>query len=432
MVGYDDRTGLLMSVITGLFNVLALLYIGRAFLLVIQIVRNWDEWRQEPLTRAKQQQAEQAAFFIGVPPAVLVHELMHAVAIWLFGGQVIEFGYRVFWGYVVPQGSFNPTQNWIIAIAGTLGSLAFGATLWWLARRSASSTVRYFGLRAFRFQIYFSLLYYPIMTLFLPIGDWRTIYAFGNTPWLSLATAVAHAGLLLWFWRADRAGAFEMPAFETATARAHHDLSAASGDPLAQLHSIEVLRRGGAPQQALRSLDALLAQYPRFAEAHLQRALIIAQTRGGISREAAGAARQALALGLREPTDVALAYRLLALQPLQQGDGATAQAAMDAALTPAPGYDPDRLPDAQRAELHALRAQAYRRQGRYDDAYREAGVALALAQTAGRDDIIARLRQEQELIEKHAGRKLSAEPLIERSPDYPADDTPGQLPRSET
>ncbi len=70
-----------MSVLTGLFNVLALLYVGRAVLLVVELVRNRDAWRQEPLTRAKQQQAEQAAFFVGVPPAVLVHELAHAAAI---------------------------------------------------------------------------------------------------------------------------------------------------------------------------------------------------------------------------------------------------------------------------------------------------------------------------------------------------------------
>ncbi|MCW5862492.1 MAG: M50 family metallopeptidase [Anaerolineae bacterium] len=410
-----------MSVITVLFNLLALLYIGRALQLGIQIVRNRTEWRQEPLTRAKQQQAEQAAFYIGVPPAVLVHEFMHAVAIWLFGGQVVEFGYRVFWGYVVPQGSFTPIQNWVIAIAGTLGSLAFGATLWLLARRSASSTVRYFGLRAFRFQIYFSLLYYPIMTLFLPIGDWRTIYAFGRTPWLSLATAAAHAGLLLWFWRADRAGAFEMPAFETANAQARHELTAATGDPLAQLRAIEEMRRGGAPKQALQSLDALLAQYPRFAEGYLQRALIFAAKRGGVNREAADTARQALALGLREPSDAALAQSLIAFQALERGDGATAQAAMDAALTPAPGYDPELLPDGQRAELHALRGQAYRRQGRYDDAYREVGLALALALAAGHNDTVARLRQEQEIIEKHAGRKLSAAPL-RSEPTFPSSD----------
>ena len=92
---------------------------------------------------------------------------------------------------------------------------------------------------------------------------------------------------------------------------------------------------------------------------------------------------------------------------------------MDAALTPAPGYDPELLPDGQRAELHALRGQAYRRQGRYDDAYREVGLALALA--AGHNDTVARLRQEQEIIEKHAGRKLSAAPL-RSEPTFPSSD----------
>lgn len=110
--------------------------------------------RQEPLTGEKQRLAEQAAFFLGVPPAVFVHELAHAVAVLAFGGQVAEFGYRVFWGYVVPQG-FTALENWIIALVGTLGSLGFGALLWLVLRRHESRTLQYFGLRAFRFQIYF-------------------------------------------------------------------------------------------------------------------------------------------------------------------------------------------------------------------------------------------------------------------------------------
>ncbi len=119
-----------MSLMTGLFNLLALLYIGRAVQLAVQVARNWNVVRQEPLTGEKQRLAEQAAFFLGVPPAVFVHELAHAVAVLAFGGQVAEFGYRVFWGYVVPQGSFTALQNWIIALVGTLGSLGFGALLW--------------------------------------------------------------------------------------------------------------------------------------------------------------------------------------------------------------------------------------------------------------------------------------------------------------
>jgi hypothetical protein len=400
--------GLLMSLLTGLFNVLALLYIGRAVLLVVEIVRNRDEWRQEPLTRAKQQQAEQAAFFVGVPPAVLVHELAHAAAIWLFGGQVVEFGYRVFWGYVVPQGSFTAAQNWLIAVAGTLGSLAFGAGLWLLLRRNRSRTVQYFGLRAFRFQIYFSLLYYPLFSLFLPIGDWRTIYDFAATPLVSGATAVVHAALLLWFWRADRAGTFERPAFDTAAEQARFEAATAAGDPMAQLRAVQTLRQGGAPHRANRALDAFLVAYPHSAEGHLQRALLGTQGRGGVGRPSVEAARRALALGLREANDVALAHQLIALHELERGDGRAAQIELDAALTPTSGHDPDWLPDLRRAELHALRGQAYRRQARYEDAYHEVGVGVALAAAAGREDVARRLRDEQLLIEKHAGRALSS------------------------
>lgn len=400
--------GLLMSLLTGLFNVLALLYIGRAVLLVVEIVRNRDEWRQEPLTRAKQQQAEQAAFFVGVPPAVLVHELAHAAAIWLFGGQVVEFGYRVFWGYVVPQGSFTAAQNWLIAVAGTLGSLAFGAGLWLLLRRNRSRTVQYFGLRAFRFQIYFSLLYYPLFSLFLPIGDWRTIYNFAATPLVSGATAVVHAALLLWFWRADRAGTFERPAFDTAAEQARFEAATAAGDPMAQLRAVQTLRQGGAPHRANRALDAFLVAYPNSAEGHLQRALLGTQGRGGVGRPSVEAARRALALGLREVNDAALAHQLIALHELERGDGRAAQIELDAALTPTSGHDPDWLPDLRRAELHALRGQAYRRQARYEDAYREVGVGVALAAAAGREDVARRLRDEQLLIEKHAGRALSS------------------------
>lgn len=417
-----EATGLLMSVITGLFNLLALLYIGRALQLIVQIARNWAEWRQEPLTRAKQQQAEQAAFFVGVPPAVLVHELAHAIAVWLFGGQVVEFGYRVFWGYVVPQGSFTLAQQWIIAVAGTLGSLAFGALVWFALRGNQSRTLRYLGLRTFRFQIYFSLLYYPIFSLFLPIGDWRTIYDFGATPLISGAAAAVHAALLLWFRRADRAGAFEMASFESAAAQAHLAATVASRDPAAQLAAIEALRQGGAPYQARRALDAFLAAHPGSAEGHLQRALVSTQGRGGVGREALESARRALTLGLRAPGDIALANQLIALHALERGDGQEAQIALDAALTPTAVYDPDWLPALRRAELHALRGQAYRRQGLYEEAYREVGTGLDLARAEDWPHIVARLSAEQALIEKHAGRPLAAPLPEKRSQEYSTGD----------
>ncbi len=399
-----------MSVITGIFNLLALLYIGRAVLLAGQIARDWNALRQEPLTGAKQRLAEQAAFFLGVPPAVLVHELAHAAAVVAFGGQVVEFGYRVFWGYVVPQGTFTAAQNWFIAIAGTLGSLAFGAALWLVLRRHPSRTVQYFGLRAFRFQIYFSLLYYPLFSFFLPIGDWRVIYDFAATPLLSGLTAAAHALALLLFYRADRAGAFEMTAFESIAAQTRHAAvlaAAEQGDPAAQLEAINALRAGGAPYEARRRLADYVRCHPNSAEGQLQLALQAGAAHRQVGKEPAEAAARALALGLREPDHAALAHQIVATYHLERGDGAAAEREMDAALAPTATYDPQALPLPRRAELHSLRGQALRRQGRYEAAYTETAVARKLAVELGMGPLLGKYDGELQLIEKHAGRSLA-------------------------
>ncbi|WP_095042723.1 zinc metalloprotease [Candidatus Promineifilum breve] len=399
---------------TSLFNVLALVYIVRAIQLAVQIGRNWGALRQEPLTGAKQRQAEQAAFFLGVPPAVLVHEAAHALAVVAFGGRVVEFGYRVFWGYVVPDGVFSAAENWLIAIAGTLGSLAFGTAVWLVARRSPSRTIRYFGLRAVRFQIYFSLLYYPLFSLFLPIGDWRSIYDFGATPILSAATAVAHALALLWFWRADRVGTFEMVAFESAAAQSRFERAGNSlGDPMVQLQAIAALQVGGAPHQARTALDIFLSDYPQSAEGHLQKALLRGG-RGQVDPDAARSAERALALGLRQPDDAALARRLVARHYLERGDGRAAVAALDPALAAAE-IDPAGLSPGHLAELRYMRAQGYRRLGQYEAARADIAAAQQTAAELGHEPLLRRYAEEAQLINAHdrdhgrdhAGRDLS-------------------------
>lgn len=395
---------------TGLFNLLALLYIGRSVQLAIRLVRDRIALRQEPLTRAKQRLAEQAAFFLGVPPAVLVHEAAHALAVLLFGGRVAEFGYRVFWGYVVPDGDFTAVENWIIAVAGTLGSLAFGALAWAVLRRHPSRTYQYFGLRTFRFQIYFSLLYYPVFSLFLPIGDWRVIYDFSATPLLSAATAVVHAAALLLFWRVDRAGGFEMVAFESAAEQSRYEMTRAAaraGDPQAELQAVSAMWAGGAPQAARHALGRFLAAHPDSAEGQLQSALHESGRQGAVSRNAAQAAERALASGLHSPDNVALAHRLIASHYLERGDGRAAETTLNAALSATATYDPARLSPGQQAELRYLRAQAYRRQGQYEAAYADAAAARRIAAAVGSEASAAKYAAEQQLIVSHAGRDLS-------------------------
>lgn len=388
-----------MNLLGSLFNIISLFYLFRAVQILVRIVRDWAGVVAEPLTHEKQRLAEQAAFFLSVPISVLIHELFHAFAVWAFGGEVVEFAYRVFWGYVVPAGEFTLPERWFIALAGTLGSLLFGLAVWLLLRHSDSRTLRYFGLRTFRFQVYFSLLYYPLMTLVLPIGDWRMIYDFGATPILSGATGLVHLLLLGLFWRADRQGWFEMPAFETEAEQALYEQlesGLAARDPRATLQTIDQLRRGGATRQANLLLAEFLAANPASAEGHLLKATLLADGRGEIGREAAEQAEEALALGLGNPRQVAYAQQLVAGYYLQRGDGETAARWLSEAI--AAGDDP-----AYRANLYYLRSQANRRRGDLDAARRDAEQAIELARAGGDATVLARYQQELAVVEKHQG-----------------------------
>lgn len=399
-----------MSLLMGLFNLFSLLYVFRSVQLAVNIGRNWTAVRQPPLTAQKKNLAEQAAFFIAVPPAVFVHELFHALAVWYFGGRVVEFGYRAFWGYVVPAGNFTPTQEWVIAIAGTIGSLLTGLLIWLALHRHSSMTLRFFGLRAFRFQMYFSLIYYPLFTLFLPIGDWRTIYDFAATPVLSGITAILHATALLTFWLLDRRGWFELPAAASATAANQFEALRATAeqnpqDLQLQLQAIDALRRGGATQQAQSRLRALLKQHPNLAAAHLLLAVVESDGRGQVSSSAANRAQQALQLGLADSSQIALAHQLIGRFHLERGKGQEAAEQFTQALEHS--NSTIQANQLHLAQLHQQRSLAYRRLGQYDPAYQDIQQAIDYARAIGNVAAEKRYLDELEVLQMHADRRLS-------------------------
>lgn len=391
-----------------LFNLLSLFYVFRSVQLTAVVWRERAELRQEPLTAHKKQLAEQASFFIAVPLGVFVHEFGHAVAVWLSGGRVESFAYRVFWGYVVPSGQFTPLQDWFISLAGTLGSLLFGLAAWLLLRRHAASSYRYFGLRALRFQTYFSLIYYPLFTLFGFIGDWRTIYDFGATPVWSGLTAVCHAGLLLLFWIGDRGGWFEMPAYATAEAQARFVALAAAAaqqpdDVARQLQLVDALRQGGALNRARTQLRQVLAAHPDSGVAHLEMAILASAGKTQIPTAAVDSARRALQLGLAEAHAAAVAHQLLGQYHLDVGRLAPAvdHFSQAIAFSRAAGAPPRQL-----AALHFRRSLAYRQQQAYDPAYQDVQTARALAVESGDAPAIAAYDEAIGVIEGQAGRKM--------------------------
>ena len=391
-----------MSSIFSLFDILTIIYLFRSVQLGIKVWREWAQIRVEPFTSAKKHLADQASYFIAVPIGVLAHEFGHVLAVWAAGGQVAEFHYRAFWGYVVPIGSFTAAQSWFIAIAGTLASLLFGLLVWLFFRRASSSTLRYFGLRAFRFQVYFSLIYYPLFTLMGFDGDWRTIYNFTATPILSLTTAVIHAGFLLLFWRGDRSGWFEAPSHETIAEQDRFEqlataVAASPHDAQLQIQFIDSLRRGGAKRKAQHHLEIFLAQNGDSAAGYLELAALSSAGKRQVPKKASESAEKALNLGLSEPRQAAYAHELIGRYELETGQVEAAINNFTEALANLPKNDKSQV------QLHILRSQALRRQQRYEQAYQDILQVINYAQRNGDDAALAVAQQELETLENHAG-----------------------------
>ena len=396
-----------MSSIFSLFDILAIIYLFRSVQLGLKIWREWAQIKLEPFTPPKKHLADQASYFIAVPIGVLAHEIGHVLAVWATGGQVAEFHYRGFWGYVVPIGSFTAAESWLIAIAGTLASLIFGLLVWLVFSRASSSTLRYFGLRAFRFQVYFSLIYYPLFTMLGFDGDWRTIYDFTATPILSLSTAVLHAGFLFLFWRGDRSGWFEAPSHQNIAEQERFEqlataAAASPHDPQIQIQYIDGLRRGGANRKAQHQLEKFLAQNADSAPGYLELAALSSAGKRQIPKKASESAEKALSLGLPEPRQAAYAYELIGRYKLETGQVEAAIDNFSEALANLPEKDRARI------QLHLLRSQALRRQERYEQAYQDILEAISYAQRYQDDASLAMAQQELETLESHAGRTFGA------------------------
>lgn len=392
--------------ITTVFNLLSLIYLFWGLQIARQIWGGRREWQGGSFTQNEKRLAEQASFFLAVPVGVFFHELAHALSIWLFGGGVAEFGYRVFWGFVRPTADsvFSPQQNWFIALAGTIGSLAFGFILWIILRNNPLPALRYFGLRAFRYQIFFSLIYYPIFTLIGFYGDWRVIYndfRFDTTPLLSGLTLAVHIALLGLFFYANRIGWFEMPTFsslaEQEQMRALERRAAANPqDNKLQLQLIDKYRQHGEKNKARNHLRAFLKENPRSAEGHLQSAALKAQDKQQIPKGASEDAARALSLNLSHPAGVAYANQLqgeysLGVGRLDQAIDFFNQGIEALAATEQQGLI---------SRLYHGRAVAHRRKGQYNLARDDIEVALELAHSSGQGQAISHYQAELATIEQ--------------------------------
>ena len=265
---------------TSVFDILALLYSVQGLFALWRWIRSWREFWDETVTQAERSLAGQIAFFILIPLGVFLHEAGHAVATWQVGGQVVDFQWRVFWGYVIPLGDFTPLEDWWISLAGPLVSLIVGLLpiplITRVRQRIAGELLYSFAKQ----QILYSTVWYPVLSAFGIGGDWIAIYNFAIAPWAYIVAAT-HAALLFGLWRLDRSvrAAEWRLAAEAGDAAVYQKLKSAAelqpadagpllrlarygwqaGEPQLAQHYLEQAQRLAPESSALIAVQALLA-----------------------------------------------------------------------------------------------------------------------------------------------------------------------------
>lgn len=174
-----------------------------AVLSLIALIRGWREFVDDDFTTADRRVATQVSVFLVPPIVVLLHELGHAAATIAVGAEVGGIHYGLFEGSVTVLGELTSVEHWFIALSGNLvsGVVAVGMILAGAWGTGLRRPFRYLLVLGGAFEVLFSLVGYPLLSLTARFGDWLVIYDFDATPGLSLATAVAHGLLLYGMWR---------------------------------------------------------------------------------------------------------------------------------------------------------------------------------------------------------------------------------------
>ncbi len=374
--------------IFSIFTLLSLFYVYQAFRLGQAIWRDWANFKANPMTHLQKNRVNRAAFLIVVPPAVLLHELAHAVAIWLFGGEVVGGGFFFFWGFVSHRGVYTPFESWFISLAGTLGSLLVGIGVWLFYRRNASETLRYLGIRSLREQIILSLIYYPVFTAVSQIGDWRTIYDFSQTPFWSSLTAVVHAIILIGYGISERRGVFDRIAFRSKSEQQEftqlQDAIKNNPNPAIQLQEISFLRERGLLRESQNKLKAFIQQYPNNGDAYLELALFqINKQQTAVPQVAFESLQKAVDLGISTDGKAIFAHRAIGQYHFDRGQFDSAIEHYNVSLKKIDlSRDNDAYSSQEQVNVMTLlyaRSLAYAELSRFDKALQDVERAIQLA-----------------------------------------------------
>lgn len=173
----------------GPFTFISLIYVVIGIRSVSKLINSWGQVWDRKFNLRDRQLVDEAAFFVLVPVSVALHELGHAVAIWSFGGEVTDFGFYGFAGYVafIPFG-FSDVQLTLISAAGSIVNLVlFAAALAavFLKRAHFRAALNELLLQFAVVSGANAFILYPLLDLSSGLnGDWRQMYD-SNVPWLT-------------------------------------------------------------------------------------------------------------------------------------------------------------------------------------------------------------------------------------------------------
>jgi hypothetical protein len=189
------------------FVLISVIYAVIGVQAIYKLVRAWSETWDLNFTQKDRILVDQAAFFVLVPVSVLLHEGGHAAMVKYFDGEVTDFGFYGFAGFVSYNGfSFTLVEQMVVAAAGSFVNLllcvaAFGFVF--LKRPPARAAINELLIQFAFISGLNAFVVYPVLDLASGLnGDWRQMYD-GGVPWLTAIIVAVQTVILVggyWFF----------------------------------------------------------------------------------------------------------------------------------------------------------------------------------------------------------------------------------------
>ena len=181
------------------FDLMAIIYSILSIDTILRLSRNWGSFWDDTVTAKDRFLLQRIALFIFIPLGVLFHEIGHALATLQVGGEVQEFQWRVFWGYVIAVGNFLPVESWWIAFSGNLVSIALGYLAILAVPLVKKAVLKELFYTFSQVELVFALVVYPLFSFTTSRGDWLIIYDFSVKPYAQITLAI-HILLVFTLW----------------------------------------------------------------------------------------------------------------------------------------------------------------------------------------------------------------------------------------